>query len=425
MGNVTVTVRVVDDQPTPAPIDGVLVRVFDDADVFLVEGTTGVSVPGSGEVYFTLNGEIGGVPYTLRLSKDGVSFLPSPTLDISVTDPPDPNNIFESTGYSGMTGILATVAVATDDTIPVAVPDVRVRVFTDVGVFITELLTDASGEAEVVLDGAPDPGQPYLIRLLKQGWVFPNGPNQSISVMDPLVVPNTNTFDVVATTPTIPESSNPEMCRLSGYLASVSGAPMKNLTLRFTPRFEVPDARVSGFPFPGDPTVVDRLQMFGEASVTTDADGYAEIELPRGAVFDVHHHGYVLPAITTYAQVYTPDRAGAKLEDVLFPYVAAVEFDVLDVTLTGEGDTQEIVLTVLGSNDQLIEGKQSLDCLVEFLSLNESVATAEVNADGRLVITAVGTGTTVVVASRVEGTHAPRRPSIPVLDALDLPVEVL
>lgn len=423
MGNVTVTIHTVDDQPVPAAIDDVLVRVFDELDVYLTEGLTGAVTPGSGEVDFTLPGDIDGIDHIVRLYKEGVSFPPAPTFNISVTDPPNPNNTFQFTGHVGMVGQLVTFSVKTDDAVPVAVPDARIRVFTDGGVFITEVFSDSSGEAELVLEGDPYPGRIYVIRLFKQGWSFPNGAKQVTAVMDPLVAPNTNIFDIVATTPTIPESSNPEMVRLSGYLTDASGQPMRDTSLRFTPRMHEPGARVSGFPFPGDPTIVDRMQMFDEATTVTDREGYVEVELPRLAIFDVHHHGFVLPSHTSYAQIFTPDRAGAKLEDVLFPYVSSVDYDAIDVSLAA-GDSEEVLLAVLGSNDQPIEGKQSLDCLLEFSTLDENIATVEISQDGKLVVTAVGAGTTTVVVDRVPDTHAPRRPEIQDLTVLDLSVEV-
>ena len=69
MAVVTVTIRTVDDQGVPVPIDDVLVRVYNDSDVFITEGLTGVAVPTSGEIEFLLNGEPVAVTYRLRLSK--------------------------------------------------------------------------------------------------------------------------------------------------------------------------------------------------------------------------------------------------------------------------------------------------------------------------------------------------------------------
>jgi hypothetical protein len=411
MGVVTVTIRTMDDQAVPVEIDGVLVRVFNSSDVFLTSGLTGDTIPG--EVDFSLTGDGSGVSYIIRLSKDGVSFPPDPTFDITVTDPPSPPNDFEFTGHVGMVGQLVTISVDTAD--PAPVPGVTVRVFSSVGVFLSALLTDSSGEADIVLNGLADPGKDYIIRLYKEGYTFPNGAKQLIAVLDPVVPPASNIFDIVAETETLPVSSNPSMCLLSGYLTNISNQPMKNVTLRFAPVMVEPDARVSGFPFPGDPTVMGRSQAFDEVSVTTDDDGYVEVALPREAILNTFHHGYILPQIPGYAQVYIPDVAGAKLEDVLFPYIATVGYDDEAPTLA-VGEAQELVLTVIGSNGQEIEGKTPLDALVEFSSSDEEVATVEVTADGTLLVTAVATGSTTITVVRVAGTFAPRvNPAVPAI----------
>lgn len=421
MGIVTATVRTVDDQAVPVPIDGVLVRVFDLADVFIASGTTGVVVPGSGEVNFSLNGSVGGVGYYVLLSKDGVSFPPAPTFPIAVTDPPSPPNEFEFEGHIGMVDQLVTISVRDADEVPVE--DVRVRIFSVAGVFLTELNTDALGEATVVLEGSATPGTTYMIRMYKVGWTFTNGAVQLISVLDPVAPPSTNIFDIEAATATIPESSNPEVCLLSGYLTDVSGRPMLETTLRFTPIMDEPTARVSGFVFPGDPTVVDRNQLFDEAKATTDQNGYLEIPLPRRSIQNVHHHGFVLPGVPSYAQVYVPDSAGAKLEDVLFPYVASVDYSE-DTMSMNVGDTEELDVSLEGSNDQPIEGFQPIHALVEFVSSDLNVATVELTTEGKLSISGIGVGSATITASRLAGTSAPRRPSIPALVATAIAVTV-
>lgn len=421
MGVVTATVRTVDDQAVPVPIDGVLVRVFDLSEVFVVSGLTGAVTPGSGEVDFSLNGSVGGVGYSVLLSKDGVSFPPAPTFPITVTDPPSPSNTFEFEGHIGMVDQLVTISVRDPDEVPVE--GVRIRIFSATGVFLTELLTDSGGDATVVLEGSASPGTTYIIRMYKVGWTFTNGAVQLIYVLDPVVLPNTNIFDIEAATATIPESSNPEMCMLSGYLTDVAGRPMKETTLRFTPILDEPTAKVSGFNFPGDPTIIDRNQLFDEAVATTDSTGYLEIPLPRRSIQIVNHHGYILPSVPSYAHVYIPDRAGARLEDVLFPYVASVDYGEASVSVEA-GTTEEIDIALTGCNDQEITGFQPIDVLVEFVSSDTAVATVELTTEGKLSITGVGVGSATITASRIAGTNAPRRPDIPDLITPTLPVTV-
>lgn len=98
MGAVTVNLAVLDNQGTPAPVDGVLFRIFDDSDVFVTEVSTGNVTPGSGVADVTLDGTASpGTEYIVRLYKAGLSFSGGPTQRIQILDPlvPPETNIFD------------------------------------------------------------------------------------------------------------------------------------------------------------------------------------------------------------------------------------------------------------------------------------------------------------------------------------------
>jgi uncharacterized protein YjdB len=67
------TVRVYAIDEVDAALEGVLVRVFDDGDVFVTQNTTSI-VGGDAYAEFTLDGDDPPVDYTIRLSKLGVAF---------------------------------------------------------------------------------------------------------------------------------------------------------------------------------------------------------------------------------------------------------------------------------------------------------------------------------------------------------------
>jgi hypothetical protein len=74
MASETVTIYCKDEvTPTPNLVDGVLIRVFDDAgDVFITQDTTGNVITGA--VEFTLDGDDPPITYTIRMSKTGMAF---------------------------------------------------------------------------------------------------------------------------------------------------------------------------------------------------------------------------------------------------------------------------------------------------------------------------------------------------------------
>jgi hypothetical protein len=82
----TVDVLVEDDQIVPAPVDGVVVRVFDATGTTLItEGTTGAPAA-AGHVEFSLDGDDPAVQYSLRFFKNAAS-IASPQA-IEVYSPP-------------------------------------------------------------------------------------------------------------------------------------------------------------------------------------------------------------------------------------------------------------------------------------------------------------------------------------------------
>lgn len=295
------------------------------------------------------------------------------------------------------------------------IDNVNAKIFDDSDSYIGSITTDVAGEATFLLDGIPDPGLSYIIRWSRVvGYLMQNGQTQIFRVHEPVVPPATNTFDFTIEEIAIPESDEDSMCLISGYLADVSKQPIKGGILAFLPRIYEPTAKVSGFPFPTQPAVVDGRMLVNEVRARTNEEGYLEIKLPRTAVFDVHLYGMETPAVQIYSQIYVPDRLGAKLEDVLLPYVAEVDTE-LDTVNIAVDEVAELTIEATGSNDQSITDSSCLTGLLEFTSSDEDVVQIALGDEGKLLVTGVSAGSATISVARVEDTSAPRVPAIPAL----------
>jgi hypothetical protein len=405
MGTVIATIRVSSDDTIPVPVPDVLVRVYDNADTFLTEGATDAL----GEVDFLMAGDDPGINYILRLAKDGWGFPPAPTKGVIVTDPPAPDNEFDFVAHEGATASVVTISVADNQLVPQAVPGVRVWVYNDADQFITEGETDSAGEAEFILEGSPDPGTEYIVRLRKDGYEFSPGETAKITVLDPLVPPQTNTFDFTLTSHSLPESADPDMCRLTGYLTNASLHRMAKVTVEFHQRMSFNDQAL-GFPYPGDPSLVRRYVLVANVTAVTDENGYLDVSLPRGGLYDVHVHGMEHPA-TIVSPIVVPDAAGWRLEEVFFPYVQQVVYGSDLIGVTVEGST-EVDLTSTMSNGLVLGDGADVNRFLRFYSSDESVAVVEVTEDAKLRVTGIAVGTATVSVERVAGTWAPRRPAL-------------
>lgn len=418
MANVTVTIRAVSDDAVPVIVDGVLVRVYDENDIYQTEGTTAA---GTGEVDFTLNGDDPGVDYILRLSKDGFSFPPDATKSINVTDPPDPNNTFEFTSHEGETAKVAILVVKDDQAVPEVVEDFHIWVYDSSDAFLTEGDTDSSGELDIPLEGDPDPGREYIIRLRKSEWTIPAGLTQVIRVLDPVMSPATNTFDFEAHHALeIPESSDPDLCTLSGYITDASLRAMPNTMVRFVPRLSIPAFPVGSY-HPGQPAVVRRNMVLYAATVYSNDEGYVEVSLPRNGLYDIHIGGAEHPT-EVVSPIIVPDAAGVEIEDVIFPYVVSVVYGSDPITV-GVGEVVSVSLTILLSNGVEVTDCADIGNLLEFSS-NDVGVSAILVGDGTLTVSGVASGTTTISVERTQLSHAVRLPDIADLVVTDPTVEV-
>lgn len=408
MANVTTTFTVQD--ALAAPLPGVEVRVFDAAGtVFQTEGVTDAA----GQVQLTLFGDVVAVNYTVFLSLTGYRF-PAP-FQVGVTDPPAPSNSFGP--YTGTLGSsLPLVTINVNDAISAPISGAVVRFYTSpADTFITEVATDALGRAQTFLSGAADPGTSYIVRTVLSGVIF-DLPVATIAVTDPLVAPQTNSFDIVGNVVTLAQAVTPNYCRVTGTLVDVSGRPLVDRIVEFKPvqYYQDPSDDVS-YHLVAVPAIVNNAIHTTSARTVTNNQGQIDIELPRGGCYEVHVRGAENPlTITEFVEI--PDLPAIDLLDLLFPYgqtvttPTTVEID----SSVAPAPTQSFTVTL--SDGRVISDAQTLSTLLEFTPADTTVVTsAEISNNQTLRINAGNPGSTTITITRRSGTFGERVPALSAL----------
>jgi hypothetical protein len=319
-----------------------------------------------------------------------------------------------------MFGQLVVFNVSDDSPTPVPLGGTKLRVFSAVDIFLTELTTDVHGEADLVLQGAPTPGQTYIVRLLNPGWTFPAGATQQVLVEDPVPVGSSNIFDFTAHRLVVPESQDPYMCLMTGRFTNTGMQAMSRLKIRCMPVDHGPETPFDGFPGFGKPAVVARNQILSEIMFETDEDGYVEILLPRGGIYDVHIHGAEITSVPHYARIEVPDVAGINLEDVFFPYIVSLTFDPSGPATLHVGDSLVLNLSAIGSNLAEIPDTE-LYAFLNFTPSDPTIMSVDFVLD-HLVVTALAPGVALVQATRKDNSYAVRNPALP--DLVDAPPSI-
>jgi hypothetical protein len=270
---------------------------------------------------------------------------------------------------------------------PAPIENVLVRVFDAAGTtFITQDYTDVQGIADFTLNG-DDPPVDYQIRLSKTGVAFDGSLGddskspQLIQVWTPPAnsPSGTNDFTVQGQTFERPVATDPRLCRASGFFRRADGVPYPNLDVIFTPRFK--------------PAIVDGDSvMWGAINTRTDDDGYLEVDLFRGGEYSV----LIETLEDCPRHVVVPDASSENLVELLFTVVEQVVFAPTTVAIA-VGDTADVVPTVTGSDQRVLEGAAPDD--VEYTVADPTIAVVSVQSD-KVIVTALKAGSTQLDVSR-------------------------
>jgi hypothetical protein len=287
---------------------------------------------------------------------------------------------------------LVTVRVYAVDENTDALDGVMVQVYDDTDAFVTQNVTSIVGAeayAEFTING-DNPPVNYTIRLSKVGVAFDgllgddSQTPQAIQVYDPPAaapVTGTNNFQVQAQTFTRPASTNPRLCRASGFFKDAAGRPRPTLDIKFIPEF--------------DPLIVDGDAVMGyQVEGCTDENGYFEVELYRNGTYQA-----VLEALDDIPRnVVVPDLSSVNLIHLLFPVVESIVFDPDPASVTVD-NTVDIDVTITTTAGVVLD---PTDGDVIFSTDDAEIATAQLTTDGVLRIMGRSPGATTISTTRAD-----------------------
>jgi hypothetical protein len=261
------------------------------------------------------------------------------------------------------------------------VSGVLVRVYDSLGAaVVTEGTTDADGLVQFMLDGESPPTR-YQLRTYKAGVAIPNPKYIDVYGTISESPTGTNTFILNdANVFTHPQSMDPKLCRLSGYIRDPAGRYRPGRDIHFIYRYH--------------PLVVgDELILGEKVAVRTDRNGYIEVDLWRNgcyrAVIESHENAG--------RNIFVPDLPAANINHVLFPRPHRVIFDPAPPWAIAVDDELEVDVQVELSSGYVIDGTAQED--VEFSVEGDGVSLQVL--DDRLVLRRSAAGTAALRITRL------------------------
>jgi hypothetical protein len=201
------------------------------------------------------------------------------------------------------------------------------------GVFVTSDTTaDGLGalpEGDLVFPAVAEGNYELRINPGVAGTVV-NGHVQNITV----VSGPTNIFDIEVSIAGLPVATDSRLCRCSGHFVDATGKPVPDLEIHLS-EHTVPQLLYTS---QGSTTmgVIPTVKV-----AKTDKNGYAVIDLIRGASYSVQMQGFMNKLLL--ADV--PDSDSVLLPDIIFPTLETVEYRDGGILLTPVA-TPSIALTV-------------------------------------------------------------------------------
>lgn len=291
----------------------------------------------------------------------------------------------------------AVTFVMVDDALsPQPITGALIRIYSEDGTtFITELTTGVDGRATTDL---PE-DETYWVRFFKVGYAFDS--RATIDADAALL----NSFDVVGRDlTTYPTSTDPNRCRVTGYLLNAAGIPSRNITLYFM--------------LTGRPRVVGgRAMLPSKVYTTSNNEGFIDIELVRNGVYDAWAAG----SDDEVYRIVVPDYGSADITELLFPELGTLTLSEDALTLAvGESATIEIealLTTRVPLPYELDNGDSvSLLSIIDIVPGDTGIASYSV-VDNTITVTGVAVGTTEITVTELPDRFAIRQPADGVLSA--------
>lgn len=251
-----------------------------------------------------------------------------------------------------------------------------VRLFDSTGTTpFGQAITDVNGVASFLL---PAPAT-YQARFYKSLVSFTQP-----QLLDVQVAPATNEFSVSGHVFAPPEAVDPRLCRCSGYFVAPNGAALPNVDIHIIAKF--------------DPILFQGKAVMGERiRLTTDADGYVQVDLIRFGQYEITVQGIE----DCVRIIHVPDQPSANLPDMIFAVVAQVTFDPPGPYSFPIGVDNEIVVTptAYASDGRKLDGTAIED--IAWSTEDASIAVV-LPSDKTLTLRGLSSGTTSLLASRLD-----------------------
>jgi hypothetical protein len=263
------------------------------------------------------------------------------------------------------------------------VDGVVVRVFDSTGTtFITQGTTGPlpAGQVMFTLNGAGPAPVTYQLRFYINGGEIKSP--QYIQVFSPpaLAPMGANNFLITASLFTLPQATNPRLCRASGYVWGPDGRPRRGVDMHFIPCFR--------------PLVVDGYGVLGErVSTRSDADGHVSVDLFRDGLYSVT----IESQENVLRGIYVPDRSSINIFHLLFPIIVEITFAPVPPWTVTMGTPLTITPTVKSNDYRTLTGTADADLI--WTTDNPNIAAVTVQAT-TLILTGISAGTTTLRAVR-------------------------
>jgi hypothetical protein len=271
---------------------------------------------------------------------------------------------------------MATVNFRLRDQTTAAVDGVLIRIYSGATLITTGITGEgdnSSGNRIFDLDVGD-----YTARFSMSGSGYTIVSPQAFTVIGD----DTDDFTISVERLTRPVSTNPALCRCSGYVIDLAGQPLKNASVTFEGR--------------NPPTLLGNDYIGKDRLVVvSDKSGYLQTDLIRNGVYRVVVSSY---QDLTF-EIKVPNLSSANLPDVIFPIVTAVQFDPEDVSVgIAESVTSDCTVVYRSGLAIPVPDFESTTP-VSLKTSDKSVATAKF-VDGVVEITGISAGTCTISAVR-------------------------